>query len=105
VLQLGRYAAGLEFAMRAHHLNPLDKKLSEHVTQLRAKINKGALSLFFTKLQIQGGLLMCGEHPWDFSSSVVLLNLRCLHDKCATGSVLYWHPSSRGNRGETEQGK
>ncbi|KAH8957687.1 hypothetical protein BDL97_07G105500 [Sphagnum fallax] len=38
--QLGRYAAGLEFAMRAHHLNPLDKKLSEHVTQLRAKINK-----------------------------------------------------------------
>jgi hypothetical protein len=39
-LQLGKYTEGLEFAMRAYHLDPLDNRLSEHVTQLRAKIHK-----------------------------------------------------------------
>ncbi|KAH9546562.1 hypothetical protein CY35_12G103000 [Sphagnum magellanicum] len=38
--QLGKYTEGLEFAMRAYHLDPLDNRLSEHVTQLRAKIHK-----------------------------------------------------------------
>jgi WD and tetratricopeptide repeat-containing protein 1 len=40
--QLGKYTEGLEFAMRAYHLDPLDSRLSEHVTQLQAKIHKGS---------------------------------------------------------------
>lgn len=42
--QIGRYKEALDFAMKAHQLDPSDSRLSEHVAQIRVKINAGTSS-------------------------------------------------------------